>query len=294
MIVHLSTSSSSDRLPTGHWPVVWFTLIVLFLLGLVFIEYNIRRSGWSPSVVDSKQLWAKQRKRASDLKDQAVILVGKSRIQLGMDLDVVKQVSQKEPVQLAIDGTPLMPVLHNLAQDPNVIGTVIVSVTSGLSFDITGSRSSEWIKSYQDRYSKNREPYKIINGAMMAFFDNNMVTRFEGAKPFTIISSLAFKAPSLGNYLVTHQNRSRDADYKKVQMPHFYLTRAQRHFGENLIEGAVSVKSFFSIYEQAINNLQPKDNSQFLIGLDSLISIIHTIEERGGKVILGLIMGNGS
>ncbi len=283
--MRLSTSSSNDRLPRGCWLIIWFSTIVLFFLALLFVEFDIRRSGWTASVVDSERLWAQQRKRASDLKDQAIILVGTSRIQLGMDLQVVKQVSMLEPVQLAIDGSPFMPVLQSLAHDPNVTGTVIVSVNTNLNLD-EQSRSSLWVQYYEDNITNDKEPYKVINEAIMMYFENNMVTRLEGAKPFTIISTLAFKGTSFGNYLVTHFDRSRDADYNQVKMPHYYMRRAQRHYGEDILRGKVSIDEFFAIYENAINNIKPMNNSDFVEKVDYLMSLIKKIEERGGKVIL--------
>lgn len=286
MTVRLSTSSSNDRLPKGNWPIIWFCTLVLFLLAVVFVEYDIRRSGWTPSVVDSERLWAQQRKRASALKDQAIILVGTSRIQLGMDLEVVKKISKLEPVQLAIDGSPFLPVLKSLADDPNIMGTVIVSVNTNLSLD-EESRSSSWVRHYEDNIkNNNKEPYKVINDAIAMFFENNMVTRLEGAKPFTAISALIFKEASFGNYLVTHLDRSRDADYSKVKMPHFYMRRTQRHYGENILNNKSSIDGFFSTYERAINNIKAVNNSYYLEKVNHLISLIKIIEKRGGNVVL--------
>jgi ribosomal protein L24E len=252
---------------------------------LLFLEYDIRKSGWKPSVVDSGQLWAQQRKRATDLRDRAIILVGTSRIQLGMDLGIVKQVSKLEPVQLAIDGSPFMPVLQDLASDPDVTGTVVISVKSNIRFD-EQSRSFSWVKSYQDSNKTTKVPYQVFNDVMKMFFENNMVTRLEGAKPFTVISSLAFKGSSFGNYLITHQNRSREADYNKVKMPHFYLNRVQRHYGNNLVQGKVSIAEFLSIYDAAISNIKPVDNREFIDDIDYFMSLIQKIEERGGKVVI--------
>jgi hypothetical protein len=258
----------------------------LFLLAVLFVEYDIRKSGWTPSVVDSERLWAQQRKRASDLKDQAIILVGASRIQLDMDLDVVRKISKLEPVQLAIDGSPFMPVLQDLAQDPNVTGTIIVSVNTNLSID-EKSRSSSWVKYYENNIKNNdKEPYKVINDAITIFFENNMVTRLEGAKPYTVISALAFKEASFGNYLVTHFDRSRDADYNKVKMPQFYMQRLQRHYGKNIPRGKVSIEEFFSTYENKINNIKSINNSDYVDKINYLISLINIIEDRGGNVVL--------
>ncbi len=286
MIVRLSTSSSNDRLPRGNWAAAWFLSIITFILALIFVEYDIRQSGWKPSVVDSKQLWVHHRKRASELKEKAIILVGASRIQLGLDLDIVRQFTKLEPVQLAIDGSPFMPVLENLALDPSINGIVIISLNENISID-KKSRSFSWVKYYEENINDNsKEPYRKINETISMYFKNNMVTRLEGAKPFTVISSLAFNKQSLGNYLVTHYDRSRDADYNKVKMPEFYLRRVQRHYGGKILNNKVSLSDLQPNYSNLIKDIKPLNNTTFLEHISLLNSLIEKIEDRGGKVVL--------
>ncbi len=65
--------------------------------------------------------------RAAALGDAAVILVGTSQMQMGIDLPTMQRYSRDTPVQLAISASPFMPVFENLANDPRITGTVIVS-----------------------------------------------------------------------------------------------------------------------------------------------------------------------
>ncbi len=112
-----------------------------------------------------------------------------------------------------------------------------------------------------------------------------MVTHLEGAKPGTVISTLAFTPKSAGNYLITHADRSRDADYKKVQMPNFYAARLQRHFGKAVIKDAKTFDEFFSAYQQAIKSTSLAGQSEFIKNLKHLIQVSNKIETHGGKVI---------
>ncbi len=76
-----STSSSNDRLPRGDWVK---PLLVALLFTAVLVagwELTVRKMGFEPSVVDSKELWADARHRASKLGKYAVILVGSSRME---------------------------------------------------------------------------------------------------------------------------------------------------------------------------------------------------------------------
>ena len=285
--MRLSTSSSNDRLPTGHWLSVWIGVIITALFFIVFFEIKLRHLGWVPSVVDSKELWADERRKASGLGDKAIILVGSSRIQLDVDLDTVKEMSHLQPVQLAIDGSPFYPVLESLANDKNVTGTVILSVTMPKVMTQKKARASEWVGYYNSQL-KNEVPYKVINNKIRSFLNQNMVTRLEGATPATVILSLAFQQKTLGNYLVTHRDRSRDADYQKVVMPQFYAMRLQRHYGKNLIDKAVSFQEFFNIYQNSIEkiNINAVNRQRFLEGIKILKKMIDKIQGRGGKVVL--------
>ncbi len=150
MIVHLSTSSSNDRLPQANWIAIWLGILVVIFSIIAYFEWHIRDLGWSPSVVDSPDLWVEQRKKASALGDKALILVGASRMQLDMDIQVLREKTKLEPIQLAIDGTSYLPVLENLANDPQITGTVLVSVNAyNMRQGIPKDTSIQWVNYYE-------------------------------------------------------------------------------------------------------------------------------------------------
>ncbi len=285
--MHLSTSSSNDRLPKSGWLVVWLSVGITFISIILLLEYHIRSLGFKPSVVDSMQLWSKQRKRASLFGEKAAILVGSSRIQLDIDMNTISNISGLKPVQLAIDGTSYIPVLENLAKDLSITGTVIVSVNAyNMGRGKPNHKSNKWL-SYYDKYKEKKiEPYIMINDVIASYLGNLLVTRLEGAKPAKVISSLVFANTSYGNYLVTHKDRSRDADYSKVKMPDFYANRVYRHCGKDeLAKVALTFKSFFEIYKKKISKIKSSDTKLFFTNLNNLLVLVNKIEKRGGKVI---------
>src|SRR5262245_61597495 len=91
------------------------------------MELRLAARGIQPTAADNARLWADQRSRASRLGDRALILVGDSRMHVGIDLDTLRKMTGLEPVQLAIDASSFVPVLGGLADDPRVTGTVVVS-----------------------------------------------------------------------------------------------------------------------------------------------------------------------
>ena len=287
--MRLSTSSSNDRLPKGRWITAWVLIIVFFTVFILLFEIKIQSLGWTPSLSDSQELWSYHRKRASDLGSKAFILVGASRIQLGLDLDEIRKFTNLEPVQLAIDGTTPIPVLESLADDPRINGTIILSITENLiQPDYFQDKSYEWVRHYNANYGKSGfvEPYKVMNRKIQTYIGSNMVTRLEGAKPYTVISKLAFSHTKGNNYLVTNHDRSRSADYTMVRMPDFYAARVIRHYGMDLTENSRDYHEFLDIYTKAINEIMPDSNQYFITGLDRLLKSIREIENRGGKVII--------
>ena len=290
MIVHSFITSSNERLPEGGWLVVWASVTVLLLSCVLFFELDLRYQGWSPSVSDSAELWSFYRKRASELGDKAIILVGKSRIQVGADLDEIRRMTHLEPVQLAIDGTTPVPVMEDLADDPRITGTIILDFSEDdIQREYTKNKATEWVSYYENAYGKgiNTAPYKVLDRKITTFIENHMITRIEGAKPFTVISSLIFSKNELTNYLVLHADRSRDADYSKVRMPDFYAGRVVRHFGKNLFaQQEIPYEIFLERYQRAVALLKHPDNRVFLQGIKGLLDNVHKIENRGGHVII--------
>ncbi len=285
--MHLSTSSSNDRLPTGNWILIWFGIGIVFFSSVLFMEFHIRHLGWRASVVDSAQLWVEQRQQASQLGKKGITLVGASRMQLDIDIDVMEKISGLTTTQLAIDGTSYIPVLESLANDPSITGTVLISVKAdNMRPGKPSDTSTQWVHYYQTLGFRGLEPYRFVHNKISAWLNNRLVTRLEGAKPATVITSLAFK-PAAGNYLVTYSNRSRDADYKKVEMPRFYANRVQRHFGEtNVAPHATTYEEFIGTYEKSISTLTPHDAIDFSSHLKRLLTLVRKIENHGGNVIL--------
>jgi hypothetical protein len=284
-------TSVNERLPKGHWCLSWIIVVFGFLIVIIFFEMNLRKSGWTPTILDSKELWSENRRKASRLGSKAFILVGASRIQLGMDLEMIRKKTSLEPVQLAIDGSSFMPVLENLSEDPAVTGTVLLSISmNNVKPYNSWDTASLWTNYYKSTIKNNKldTPYKFIDFIFINALVANLVLRFEGAKPATVILTRAFQDSNSGNYLTMHSDRSRDADYTKVSMPDFYIERLKRNYGQNLITDKFELNAdeILSVYDKAINDIKPLDKKDFIKGLEMMIKFINRIERHGGRVII--------
>lgn len=103
--------------------------IVASLAAAAGYESFWRGRGFSPELRDSAELWCAERERALFLGRRALAILGSSRFQLGIDPIVLRSsLSGREPVQLAINGSPALPVLRNLAGDDGFSGVALCEV----------------------------------------------------------------------------------------------------------------------------------------------------------------------
>ena len=100
--------------------------ILILALTVAAFEWELGRLGYVANASESDARWLHERARASQLGPRALILVGASRIQLGLDLEVLRKETGLEPVQLALDGSGGIPLLAGLARDPSIKGTSLV------------------------------------------------------------------------------------------------------------------------------------------------------------------------
>lgn len=263
------------------------------LLGLLFgmllilaVENLIRIKGGEANVRDTAELWASQRARASSIGDDALILVGSSRIQLGLDLGVLAKTTGMIPVQLAIDGSPNLEVLENLANDKSITGTILVSTSLRLLFPIKNSmRVNKWIGVYEDKYRNLWFPEKeqLIKAKLQS-----VSALYANIVPLEVLIPLLFDSnKNLRKfYLKTSPNRERDADYSLVEMPDFYMRRVVRKLGYPL--PAEAYNSYDSFQDSVISiakgnysefNTDPKRSRR-------IKSAIEKFKNRGVEVII--------
>ena len=226
----LSTSSFKRAIPdTSAAKRLMLGLLAGALL-ILAAENTIRVSGGEPDVRDTAELWASQRARASALGDDAIVMVGSSRIQLGVDLKEIERLTGKKAVQLAIDGSTFLDVLDHLSDDPSVTGSVLISSDLRKLFSNTeNERPRQWIEFYNQEYRNLWSP--ILEQHLKAALQSTSALYANIIPLETLGPLIAGRKRISAPYFKTLLSRERNADFAKVRMPDFYVNRVLRHLG---------------------------------------------------------------
>jgi hypothetical protein len=281
----------SRVVPAGDWGRA-VTLALLLLVAFVGVmEARLAWRGFVPTLEDSSVLWATQRGRASSLGTKALILIGGSRIHLAADLDVLRQETGLEPVQLAIDGSNFLPVLTDLASDPSVRGTVLVDFGDHL---LLGVRPDDTAHKYVREYQNRRAALVFHLGTFARtepWLENQLHARLrsyaDGARPLTALWSRLVRNNPVPQYLVMRQDRSRLADYSRVQMPEFYYARVMRNLSAQIpVTTRMTHEEMERELRQRIEAVSPMEGSleKYLAGTRHLAGLAARIREHGGSV----------
>ncbi|MCB0382171.1 MAG: hypothetical protein KDD05_02360 [Psychroserpens sp.] len=150
--------------------------IALSLLSLIAWEFYWRAQGKIPDIDDNKDLWAVQRAKVKTLSDDDVILMGSSRVLFDIQLEQWRKETGIRPIQLASAGASPLPIFHDIVNNTDFTGTIIVGVTPGLFFSTTFPEAGPW-KRAQSRveYFENRTYAQRFNHFLSMPLQKNFV-----------------------------------------------------------------------------------------------------------------------
>ncbi|MBM9606492.1 hypothetical protein [Desulfopila inferna] len=260
-----STSNSNDRAAkflNERWKIFWLAVVVFFLVFVASWEAGWRIFGFEPNITDDWPVWSEIR-RAANKSGTAVALVGSSRIMVGMEPEVLEEMTKTDVFMLAIDGSNPLPVLQHLAEDPNFIGKVICSLPpywlAGSS--TTGEdRTLKWLRKYSAQPLSSR-----IETRLLKFVQSHLVFRSSGLSPQQIWSKWYLDEPILPPYAPMRPDRYRKADYSRTDLASLRASRVQRTR---------------ELHRQ-LEILQP---GAFESRIERIRLYVEKIQDRGGKV----------
>lgn len=118
--------------------------VVLSVLSITAWELYWRSQGYFPDLDDDKYLWAHTRAKVDKATNQDVVLIGSSRVLFDIQVDKWKQLTGIQPIQLANPGSSPLPVFHDIVENSDFKGTIIIGVTEGLFFSTTFPQAGPW------------------------------------------------------------------------------------------------------------------------------------------------------
>ncbi len=222
----MPSSTSNFERPVVAAPWGWIlgsALIAVCLLALG-LEIWLAQLGYRATALDSPQRWAEQRARVDGLGKRALVLIGASRIQLGIDLEQLRRDSHLEPVQLAVDGSSFVPVLEDLANDPNVTGTIMIdyapeAVMGALS--ARSGKSEDMVEQYRagKLHAFRGFSQDGIEQSIASAIREHLRSCADGATPWLSFVKRAIPELPSRQFLVTRPHRSHGANYGIAPMP---------------------------------------------------------------------------
>ncbi len=279
--MHSSTSSSERLSVRLRWPWLFGIALCMLVAVVCLLEAALARRGYEGNAQDSPERWQHERGRASRLGKNALIIVGASRVQLGLDLPTLRAETGLEPVQLALDGSGFEAMLASLAADPGIRGTVLVDYYD-MGVGVMGGPGAKAAKHYLAHPASHfAAPFSSMEASLTDSVRSRLAAYADGSSPFNALQFRAFDDHAGPSYTTVRADRSVLADYSLVAMPAFYYQRVGWHLG---LPDRRSVPDL-AVLREHIARLRPLDNGAYLAQLPRLRQTVAAIEQRGGRVV---------
>jgi hypothetical protein len=271
-------------LPAVPWLPLLGAAVLALCLGILLFEVRLAALGYQPTARDTPARWIAERTRAARLGERALILVGASRFQVGLDLDALRRETGLEPVQLAIDGSAGGAVLENLVRDPAIRGTILLDYYGyGLGSD---GVAAKWVRQYEQRNGRIawlEHPAAASEAFLDDWLREHLRLYADGANP---LHSLRFRVladkPS-AQYLVMRPDRARLADYTRTAMPAAYYSRVARTLGESVDPASPQAEALLA---ERIARLAPADPAPLDAAGAALAKMAAALQVRGGRLVM--------
>ncbi|VAX40795.1 hypothetical protein MNBD_PLANCTO02-839 [hydrothermal vent metagenome] len=230
------------------------------------MEVLLRTHGHQPSVSDNLELWANVRDTVYDSDGKVIVLLGASRMQLGINTNVLrKRFPDYTIAQLAVNGRRPMRALEDLANDKKFKGIVVCSVmTMSLPQDRWEGQEKQ-VKYYHQRTNISNK----INQQIITYTQNHFVIANPNIKLTNMIKE-AVKDFSMikPSYVQGQPDRSSRANFS-------------HRTDEQLLQ---YVPGFLRSKKQSNHPLQT-DPKQWLEDVQIVETLVQKIQLRGGQVV---------
>jgi hypothetical protein len=279
-------STPLQRLPRRRWvPILGAALAVAVLTG-VGLELDLAHEGFRPNLADSFPLWERQRQRVDRLGSRAVVLVGDSRVLIVLDLSELRGRTGLEPVQLGVGGASFLPVLQDLAKDPEANGTLLVNFEPQELRPVGNDPAAAYEAQRLPSEGGHGWDFADAEAVLTDQLHAHLRSYADGARPLASLLLRAADTTAMKQYVMTLPDRELVADFSLAKLPRLYYVRAIDEFRlPPPIPHHASLEQQRQAIESGIAALGPDDASAYRPRLAMLAQLVAAIQQHGGKVI---------
>ncbi len=245
------------------WWLTWLTLFLLLLSVFGTYEAILARAGYRSSVTENDDLWAWHR-AALHNNDQDIAILGASRIQLGLNTDIMRDYwPDKQIIGLTLNGRYPMKTFEHLANDSNFSGTVIVSLMAQALEPVYWDMQQAYETHYQ-----NSSYYQRLEAWLRANIQHRL--RF-------------LNGELNGQALVNHFA----ATGQYPEPPHVkVLPDLSKQVDYSQQDKTALTRGFVEQKAQNYQDQPPMPNDIWQQQVEKVSQLVEKIHQRGGKVIL--------
>lgn len=274
------------RLPRLRWGAILGSALAVLLLTAGGLEITLAHQGYHANLADSFPLWERQRQRVDRLGARALVLVGNSRMFMDIDLGELRRKTGFEPVQLAVGGGSFLPVLEDLAKDPEVTGTILVNFESQELHPIRSDLAASYVA--QRRPGRDEGDWDFVNmeAALTDQLHSGLRSYADGSRPLSALLLRAMDPHPSDQYVKTLPDREQMTDFSAARLPALYYVRTIHEFRlPPPMPLHADLEQKREAIERAIATLGPDDAVAFQARLPALADLVTAIRQHGGRVI---------
>lgn len=228
------------------------------------LETFWRARGHRPSATDSADLWSFHRARISLGGERSVVLLGASRIQVGIVPEVFEErFPDHRLTQLAIPGRAAVAPLLDIADEPSFRGVLVCSFTASHFQQEFWSDQQHYVDHYHQRYAWHRGYGTLVQALLQETLAISNPQLRSDKVLYAIASGLPLpRAP----YVTMLHDRCRSPDYSLIDVAKHRRRRIEK------------LRSSVAKYSVP----QPDEWLQDVARLDTAV---RAIQDRGGTVV---------
>ena len=217
----------AHRAPAGQWLKTWLLTAALTITAFIAWETFWRSKDFTPNFTDTPTLWHHTRSQLSENNTNAIVILGSSRVQTGLDQNVLKkELDLKDCVLLAKKGESPMNLLRHLALETKYKGIVLCGIAPHIAFKDQYTINNNQFQPTGATFQliKNYKKWNVSFANKCDFYYEYLSHRYLASKNeqlnyHTLLRNLRGKVPIIPTNRILNLDRTSRIDYLAREIP---------------------------------------------------------------------------